>query len=91
MGGGGTGGRNPEIKGLGSLQEVGEKRVGSGKEKWVNFHNIMEYVAIEKAQRGGNHQERNWEYSVPSPLTPVSELEQLLLGIKFQKIMCVFP
>ena len=62
MGWGGQGGR-PGEKGVGGVREVGEegalsgilKVAGSGRKK-EKLHNIEQYFAIEKMQRGGSQQ-----------------------------------
>ena len=58
----GHGDRNPGVTGAGSLWEAGEERVGDGISEEVGagrnrnkFRNIVQFFAIEKAHRGGNH------------------------------------
>ena len=64
MGGGGNrgGGRQGE-KGTGDVREAGEEGAGSGIPKVAGsggkrekLHNIAQYFAIEKKQRGGSQQ-----------------------------------
>ena len=56
----GTGGSNPGVMGAGSVREMGKERAEAGNprgqepgEMGNKFCNIVQFVAIEKAHRGG--------------------------------------
>ena len=61
--GGKEGGRTLGVMGVGSVQEAGEERMGeristgggSREEIGNEICNIVQYLATEKAYRGGNH------------------------------------
>ena len=58
--GGGTGGRETGRKGGGGVREAGEEEAGSGSKR-EKLHNIAQYFAIEKMQRGREPKNTGWE------------------------------